>query len=172
MNFNYFGIEVNVYYNYASSLTGWCQGVRNKFKIARGPWILQLYSSLPIDIICQNIKHIAIPVGHLCFSGDIITNFRGFCIFFRNCSYLHTVSSTLFLHYFSSISCIRSIVSYMHTVQLGVNSFYRTSILSGVSFNLRSFSHLYYRVNPFVPLITSKFISTLQVVQRVVYDNL
>lgn len=34
------------------------------------------------------------------------------------------------------------------------------------------FPHLYYRVNPFVPLITSKFISTLQVVQRVGYDNL
>lgn len=139
-----------------------CQGTMN----------FTIYSSLPIDIICQNIKHIATPVGHLCFSGDILTNFRGFCIFFRNCSYLHTVSSTLFLHYFSSISCIRSIVSYMHAVQLGVNSFYRTSILSGVLFNLRSFSHLYYRVNPFVPLITSKFISTLQVVQRVVYDNL
>lgn len=82
MNFNNFGIEVNVYYNYASSLPGWYQGVRNKFKIARGPWISQLYSSLPIYFICQNIKHIAIPVGHLCFSGDIITNFRGFCIFF------------------------------------------------------------------------------------------
>lgn len=92
--------------------------------------------------------------------------------FFRNCSYLHTVSATLFFQFFSSISCISSIVSCMHTVQSCVNSVYRTWILSGVSFNLRSFSHLYYRVNPFVPLITSKFISKLQVVQSAVNDYL
>lgn len=173
MNFNNFGIEVNVYYNYASSLPGWYQGVRNKFKIARGPWISQLYSSLPIYFICQNIKHIAIPVGHLCFSGNIITNFRGFCIFFFGIAATFIQYPQLyFFQVFSSISCISSIVSCMHTVQSCVNSFYRTWILSGVSFNLRSFSHLYYRVYPFVPLITSKFISTLQVVQRVVYDHL
>lgn len=131
-------MEVNVYYNYASSLTGWCHGVReNKSRLHWFWWFLfhllspkgiMYFTTLLLftdrDYLPKHKTYSNMPPEFLRWHKYQLQKVLYFFSETFNFSYLHIVSATLCLQCLFSKSCINSIVSWMNTVLSCVNSFY------------------------------------------------